>query len=407
MKKVAILIILLISLVTIIFIFRNDKGEIHLKVESEDIVTVNINDKFMQPEATASYCKGSKCLDITSFITIDNDIDTTKIGNYTITYKLDYKNMSDSISIKVKVIDNIAPIITLKGNTSVSIALNETYKEKGYTATDNVDGDITDRVTITNNINNKKEGTYDITYSVKDSSGNVTSIKRTVKVYKAKTIVNFPIKSVDDLNTYLINSGYDVSVIYYNINNKYTYKYKENKTYYGASLIKTLDALYVYENMEVTDELKKLVKPTIEISNNETHKKLVDIIDRKNLIAYGKSIGAEPEFRENKYYYAYTNALTQLSFMKNLWRVINNNSKGEELKNYFINDYKNCLTFEGSPKIMHKYGETKPFFHDVGVVLDKSPYIIVILTNEGNNDYKKIIQNISKKVYEFHNATQK
>lgn len=82
--------------------------------------------------------------------------------------------------------DNIAPIITLKEEQEVTIMLNANYKDAGCTAEDNVDGNITDKVVITGEVNTKKEGTYTITYKVKDSSGNESETTRKVTVKKEK-----------------------------------------------------------------------------------------------------------------------------------------------------------------------------------------------------------------------------
>lgn len=88
------------------------------------------------------------------------------------------------------IIDTIAPTITLKGQEEISIDLNSTYKDEGCTAEDNIDGDITDKVVITGEVNTKKEGTYIINYNVQDSSENKTEITRKVIVKKKATTKN-------------------------------------------------------------------------------------------------------------------------------------------------------------------------------------------------------------------------
>lgn len=80
--------------------------------------------------------------------------------------------------------DIIPPTITLKGKEEVSIELNSEYKDEGCTAKDNIDGDITDKVVITGEVNTKKEGTYTINYKVQDDSGNQTEITRKIVVKK-------------------------------------------------------------------------------------------------------------------------------------------------------------------------------------------------------------------------------
>ena len=48
-----------------------------------------------------------------------------------------------------------------------------------YTAIDEYDGDLTSNVKVDSNLDLKKEGTYEIKYSVKDSSDNEATDKIT------------------------------------------------------------------------------------------------------------------------------------------------------------------------------------------------------------------------------------
>ena len=75
-------------------------------------------------------------------------------------------------------------MITLNGNSTVSIFAGNNYNEPGYNASDNCDGDITSKVVVTSNVNTNVVGTYKIKYEVVDSSNNTFSIERTVIVKK-------------------------------------------------------------------------------------------------------------------------------------------------------------------------------------------------------------------------------
>ena len=78
--------------------------------------------------------------------------------------------------------DTIKPEITLFGYETMKVKLNGKFKDPGAIAKDNVDGDITKKIKKSGKVNTKKEGSYTVKYSVSDSSGNKTSIKRTVIV---------------------------------------------------------------------------------------------------------------------------------------------------------------------------------------------------------------------------------
>jgi hypothetical protein len=78
--------------------------------------------------------------------------------------------------------DRIAPSITLNGAPSLPLAVGETYEELGATATDNIDGDLTDQITISGAVNTSVVGTYRITYTATDRARNKASVQRTIQV---------------------------------------------------------------------------------------------------------------------------------------------------------------------------------------------------------------------------------
>ena len=78
--------------------------------------------------------------------------------------------------------DDVLPILTLNGSSTINMKINETYVELGATATDNTDGDISAKIITTGTVNTKVAGTYTMTYTVSDTAGNVATVTRTVKV---------------------------------------------------------------------------------------------------------------------------------------------------------------------------------------------------------------------------------
>jgi len=53
------------------------------------------------------------------------------------------------------------------------------------TAFDEVDGDLTKKIQISGTVNTSKKGVYPVLYSVKDASGNQTTVIRKVRVVRA------------------------------------------------------------------------------------------------------------------------------------------------------------------------------------------------------------------------------
>ena len=119
-------------------------------------------------------------------ININSDLNLKKTGKYYKTYYIENNNIKNKLFRIINVIDNEKPLIELKGDKEIELNYSDNYKEEGYVATDNYDGDITKNVKIKNNVDTKKAGIYYITYTVKDSSSNSFSIKRKVIVNENK-----------------------------------------------------------------------------------------------------------------------------------------------------------------------------------------------------------------------------
>ena len=111
--------------------------------------------------------------DITKEVKVKNNINNKKIGTYKVTYSIKKGLLSQKKEREVEIIDNVSPIITLKGDIVKNICPNAEYNEEGYNAIDEYDGDITNKVVkIT-------KGNI-LMYYVTDSSNN--------KAYKFRTI---------------------------------------------------------------------------------------------------------------------------------------------------------------------------------------------------------------------------
>ena len=76
-------------------------------------------------------------------------------------------------------VDNTPPVITLNGDSTVSVALGDSYTESGASAVDVQDGEVT--VTITGAIGTET-GVYTLTYTATDLAGNSSSVTRTIVI---------------------------------------------------------------------------------------------------------------------------------------------------------------------------------------------------------------------------------
>lgn len=81
------------------------------------------------------------------------------------------------------------PVITLTDDTN-NYASGDTYAEAGFSAMDDVDGDVTAQVTVECNFNTVAPlaaGTSECTYSVSDSDNNTASVTRSIEVASVET----------------------------------------------------------------------------------------------------------------------------------------------------------------------------------------------------------------------------
>lgn len=119
-------------------------------------------------------------------VSITGSVDVDTVGDYTLTYNAQDNagNVATPLTRTVSVVlppDTTAPVITLNGESTVSILVGTEYEELGATATDDRDDQV--EVTISGNIDTGTVGNYVLTYNAQDSAGNAaTPVTRTVSV---------------------------------------------------------------------------------------------------------------------------------------------------------------------------------------------------------------------------------
>lgn len=107
---------------------------------------------------------------------------------YTITYTAldEEQNLTSVQSIKLKVVDTIAPVITVEGSDksgvtdNIEFELGSTYVDPTFTITDNSGENIT--IQRIGKINTSNVGTYEIKYTATDSSKNRTTYTINIEV---------------------------------------------------------------------------------------------------------------------------------------------------------------------------------------------------------------------------------
>lgn len=151
--------ILIIGVVLIIFLL------IYLfipffKLKGKREITLEVNNEYKEN----GYLTNAKVLEVS------NNINTSKLGTYTVLYKYKkYNKIKETIRV-VNIVDKTPPELDLIGNLEINNC-SKSYQEEGYAAFDNYDGDLTQKV-------EKEIKDGKIIYKVKDSSNNITTKER-------------------------------------------------------------------------------------------------------------------------------------------------------------------------------------------------------------------------------------
>lgn len=146
----------------------------------------NIKPKITLKDDVIYSCKDGKIYNLYYKATDNFDGDLTskvkvtkKEGKVILKVKDSHKN----VTIKELVInkeDKEAPKIKLKGYKERNFVVGSNYVDDGVEVKDNCDKNI--KVTTKSNVDYNKAGTYEIKYTAKDSSGNISTAKRTINI---------------------------------------------------------------------------------------------------------------------------------------------------------------------------------------------------------------------------------
>ncbi|MGI6235641.1 MAG: DUF5011 domain-containing protein, partial [Christensenellales bacterium] len=109
-------------------------------------------------------------------------------GEFTFRVRDEAGNIAE-IKAEVKNIDADKPEITLNGPSYVTLFKDDAYIDVGYTAVDNIDGDLTAQVIVEGNVDTAVPGIYILKYKVSDAVGNNSEEMRTVKVLSPGELV--------------------------------------------------------------------------------------------------------------------------------------------------------------------------------------------------------------------------
>lgn len=149
-----------------------------LTLSGASSMTVECHSAFTDPGATASdACAGN----LTAAIAVTGSVDVNTPDSYTLTYTVeDPAGLVATATRTVNVVDTTAPNVTLIGNAVMTVECHTSFTDPGATANDICAGTLS--VVTTGAVNVNTPGSYTLTYTATDPSGNAASATRTVNV---------------------------------------------------------------------------------------------------------------------------------------------------------------------------------------------------------------------------------
>ncbi len=160
-----------------------------IDLNGESPMVTPVGQSFTDPGATASDDIDGN---ITSNITVTGNVDIQTVGSYTLSYNV--KDVAGNAAItkmrtvNVVVSDTTPPEINLNGNNPMAVSVGQTFIDPGATASDNIDGDITNNISVTGSVDTRSVGSYTLSYNVSDAAGNIATTKtRTVNIVASDT----------------------------------------------------------------------------------------------------------------------------------------------------------------------------------------------------------------------------
>jgi len=133
-------------------------GQTYVDLGAEAYLTGNLFGKWVNPVE----------------IRTESGVDVDVIGDYTVKYTAEAFGKEAVSYRRVIVRDTTPPVITLNHEEGYLASWLVGYSEEGFTAVDNYDGDLTDKVVRT-------EVDDTVYYAVADSSGNETAVERKIE----------------------------------------------------------------------------------------------------------------------------------------------------------------------------------------------------------------------------------
>jgi hypothetical protein len=146
------------------------------------VITVNGSSPLTHELGSTYTDAGATASDLSGMITVTTNgtVNSDAVGSYVLTYiATDPSGNTSTETRTVNVVDTTAPVVTVTGDNPATVELGTTYTDAGATATD-ASGTVT--VVTSGSVDTDTVGSYTLTYTSTDASGNAGTATRTVNV---------------------------------------------------------------------------------------------------------------------------------------------------------------------------------------------------------------------------------
>ena len=155
--------------------YRLNAKTLVLTMRGEENVRLAVGTPYSDPGAEAHYSERIfRRNDTDVDVEVRGCVDVNTPGTYRLTYVASHNDLTERASRTIEVFDAVAPTITLTTDPDAYTLPGERYAEEGFSALDNVDGDLTASVI------SREEGGK-VYYRVTDAAGNTAEAVRTIR----------------------------------------------------------------------------------------------------------------------------------------------------------------------------------------------------------------------------------
>lgn len=241
------------------------------------------------------------------------------------------------------------------------------------------------------------------------------------------------LKDIENLEKLYDSDNRYFSFLYQDLFSGFTVSYNADSAIFTASAIKAPAMIYIYnmasqnkidlneklvytskyynsgtgvlKNSEINTvyTVEDLIQYTINDSDNIAYNMLMERFGRENIYNFWSNLGTKNIFKFNTIW-GYMSANDALIYMKELYRFSKENEEyGSKLLEHFKSaKWKLISNKDGIYNTANKGGWSEKSIHDVAIVFDENPYILVVMSNLGESSYSYLFSEMSKRVGKLH-----